>query len=67
MFNTISAGCVAGVKLLFNDKMFLDFNLGGGLKYAQDFNAKDFAELGTLKLGYSGIYPRMNLSIGYAF
>ena len=66
-FTTIQGGFLFGIRSMPTDRIFVDANIGGGIKYCLDYDGVNFANLGSQTLGYSGIYTRTNITVGVAF
>ena len=66
-FENIQGGFLFGIKAIPANNIYLDMNIGGGMRYTLNYDNENFARLGTMQLGYSGIYPRGSLTIGVNF
>ncbi len=63
-YHIISGGFLIGIKYYILQKIYFDFNIGGGLKYSINDNKFMNNYLGIQRLDYSGVIPVSNFSIG---
>jgi hypothetical protein len=66
-YNIFTGGFIFGVKSYIIKKMYFDGNVGGGMKYTLDGANLPTLDLATMGINNTGVFPRINLGIGFAF
>lgn len=68
-FETIGGGVLVGIKLTVTDRIFFDFNLGGGIQYEynEDNNSDNYWSGDIYSPGYTGVLPAANFTFGLKF
>lgn len=68
-FSYYSAGILFGVKFAIAQKITMDINFGGGIKYADEGwkNANEKRNYNIFSAGYSGVIPKGNFTFGIKF
>lgn len=67
-FETLGAGVLVGIKLTVTDRIFFDFNLGGGVQYEFNEEEDDSYWSGDIfSPGYTGVLPAANFTFGLKF
>lgn len=64
-YNSFGVGVAFGCKLAIAQRFVFSFELGGGLKYADGTKKAPSYEI--FHPGYTGIAPKMDISLGYFF
>jgi hypothetical protein len=70
--SSAGAGMLFGYKIVAGNFFILNFEAGGGIRYVFNKSGNsDYEEVNggfnNWNLGYSGIYPRFNLTMGFKF
>lgn len=68
-FETIGGGVLVGLKLTITERIFFDFNLGGGIQYefAEEENNNSYWSGDIFSPGYTGVLPAANFTFGLKF
>lgn len=67
-YSAIGTGILIGVKMYIVDRISIDLNVGGGLRYSfLEKTNNNYYYSGIIDPDYTGILPRSNLSVGLRF
>lgn len=68
-FETVGGGVLVGIKLTVTDRIFFDFNLGGGIQYEfnEDNTSDSYWSGDIFSPGYTGVLPAGNFTFGLKF
>ncbi|NBC82988.1 MAG: hypothetical protein GVY19_06355 [Bacteroidetes bacterium] len=68
VIHSTNTGIMLGMKVVIQDKLTFDFNLGGGVQYSNGtYKRDDYLSYDLYFPDYSGIKPRAGIAVGLKF